>query len=158
MWYNRPMIETPHILDHLQRLQHLTGKSFHGPSFYDLILTHGRGFKPHKRPRGVPRGTVKECFKNALQLAQSNPKYTYVEGFGLRFIPIHHAWVVDQDGNAIDNTWEISGEEYFGVPIDTSYVEDHTNVSGTYGVLWNHGNIAILSDEPSNFLCKVHCK
>jgi hypothetical protein len=45
-------------------------------------------------------------------------KLRYVEGFALSVIPVHHAWCADEDGNAIECTWQKPGLAYFGLEFE----------------------------------------
>jgi hypothetical protein len=87
-----------------------------------FVLASGRAYAPHPLPKSIKRGEIKQCFENAAKLAFANPKLTYVEGYGLSIIPVHHAWCVDGKGRVVDPTWDEKDEyerEYFGVPIGT---------------------------------------
>ncbi|MDD2923193.1 MAG: hypothetical protein PHQ36_12980 [Anaerolineales bacterium] len=64
--------------------------------------------------------------------------WTYVEGFAIASIipiPLHHAWVVDSNGNVIETTWETPGVEYFGVALDYSFIHEVMFETKRYGVL-----------------------
>ncbi len=43
---------------------------------------------------------------------------------------MHHAWSINRQGQAIDNTWEASGTEYFGIPIKLRVLNDIAAGSG----------------------------
>lgn len=63
----------------------------------------------------------KACFWNALRVASTWPGLRYAEGFALtRFGWEHHAWVVDDQGHAIDVTWTEPGERYIGITFATA--------------------------------------
>ncbi|HEV2293557.1 MAG TPA: hypothetical protein VGR35_06855 [Tepidisphaeraceae bacterium] len=90
----------------------------------EFVIEYGWWYTPTAIPCHLSPGNRRECFKNAFDLAFENADLTYVEGYatldgGLR---IHHAWVTDGQGNAIDNTWPRAGAAYAGVPFDTKYV------------------------------------
>ncbi len=108
-------------------------------SHYDLVLDNGRFFKPKETPEGVKQGPMKQCFKNAAQLAMENRDYVYVEGFAtvkeLPGYPIAHAWVVDKDGNVIDNTWTTPGNSYFGIPFETDFLLETVTDTGYWGLI-----------------------
>lgn len=90
----------------------------------ELLARHGQGFEwaPGPLPEGVPEGKRGECFANAGRLADG-ASYRYCEGYGLTdggIIPVHHAWVIDEAGRVVDNTWqsfECAEREYFGVVV-----------------------------------------
>lgn len=124
-----------------------------------FVLKNGKGFTGSKLPEGVERGTPKECFANAFNLALTNSDYQYVEGFaGHRNLPlpIHHAWVIDGDGNVIDNTWE--GPEtatYWGIPLDFDFVyETVVEKHGYYGLFANEImlNLDVLEEIDADFI------
>jgi hypothetical protein len=89
-----------------------------------FVRDYGWFYTPAPLPKGVPLGTKAECYNNALKLALDNPNFTYVEGFaiGRGGVRIHHAWVTDGTGRAIDNTWNRPGLVYAGVPFKTEFV------------------------------------
>lgn len=74
------------------------------------VLAHGRPFQ--RRPTAttdLAYGPGKECFANAHAAAQ-RPGWHYCEGYAVNAaIPVHHAWVCDPDGRAVDVTWRESG-------------------------------------------------
>lgn len=96
--------------------------NYKGPKFYyysaeDFVLQHGEWFdklpsKPHWR------GPLKQCFSNAAYFTRKNKGFHYVEGFALSIIPVHHAWVVDDDKRIYEVTWENPGKAYIGVEFD----------------------------------------
>ena len=107
----------------------------------DFILKNGRSFKPMPLPKKVKRGKMKQCFKNAADLALDSSltpghiELVYVEGYALNIIPVHHAWCVDREGNVYDNTWPDGGKEYYGVMFTTSFLADRLLKSKTYGLI-----------------------
>jgi hypothetical protein len=88
----------------------------------DFLLRHGEWHEPQPCPAKVPRGMPRNCFHNALALASRRRRrgYRYVEGYAMPNIglplAVHHAWCLDGDGHLIDNTWEVPGLAYLGVP------------------------------------------
>ena len=109
------------------------------PSYAEFVLIHGQPFVPPAvpRPKGVRKGTDKQCFANANHVA-SNHLWTYVEGYGTSYIPCHHAWAIDDDGNLIETTWRTSGASYLGVPFPQDIVDLSMLVSGYYGIFGPH--------------------
>jgi len=103
-----------------------------------FVLRNGEGFGGSSLPVGVRLVQPKECFRNAYTLCLERG-YRYFEGFGLPspdLFPMQHAWVVDDDGRVIDNTWrtpEIA--EYIGVEITRRDLMRQTSERGYYGVL-----------------------
>lgn len=103
-----------------------------------FVLKHGRDMSPYAdHPYEI--GTPKECFTNAGQMALWEGDLTYVEGFALRprlGILIHHAWLMDQEGLAIDVTWTDTAEcLYFGIPFDNSVLRSEIRRTGYWGLL-----------------------
>jgi len=109
------------------------------PTYAEFLLVHGQAFVPPAvpRPKGIRKGTDKQCFANANHVA-ANHLWTYVEGYGTSYIPCHHAWVVDDDGNVIETTWRAPGVSYLGVPFPQDIVELSMLVTGYYGVMGPH--------------------
>lgn len=73
------------------------------------VLVDGKSypFAPYDAERWGPKGRFKECFRNAYRWAiKWDPELTYCEGYatGTGF-PVHHAWLIDPDGNVQDPTW-----------------------------------------------------
>jgi hypothetical protein len=65
-------------------------------------------------------------------------RYAYVEGFALKHIPIHHAWVVDlETGLILDPTWPEPGDEYVGIPFSFEYIHEAALSAGIYSVMFN---------------------
>lgn len=89
-------------------------------------------------PKGIQPGVKRHCFFNAFTLALDNPELTYMEGFAHYILPIHHAWVVDPEGRAIDNTWEDGhGAAYYGIPFTNDCIVAGAMESGIYSLLFN---------------------
>lgn len=104
-------------------------------SLRDFVAREGIDYGPGSPlPEGVARMPAKECFANAL-LTAAEHGLTYVEGWALGVIPVHHAWCVDEAGRVIDPTWAEPGSDYCGVPMALDYVDETTDAKGTYGVL-----------------------
>lgn len=100
------------------------------------VLEHGERFTPQPLPKGIKRGTIKECFRNAALLAMDSDEYTYVEGIAhMGIIPMHHAWVVDKQGNVIDNTWRTPGLSYLGVKFPKKELMRRLAKQKTFGML-----------------------
>lgn len=119
-------------------------EGFKYASTEQLVLENGQFDTPAPVPPGVPKGQQRLCFMNAFQLATAHPdKYTYVEGYahpGFMPLPIHHAWVVDNQGKVIDNTWENPGDAYFGVHMSFKFIMQRADKTGVYGVFGGYGD------------------
>jgi hypothetical protein len=100
-------------LDMCQRttLHNSKGKRPEGFAYFspaDLLLQHGLWFDQAGSHPHVRRGMVKQCFQNAARVVLRRPvEFRYFEGFAISSvgIPMHHAWLVDNDGRAWDQTW-----------------------------------------------------
>jgi hypothetical protein len=110
----------------LEKFDLATGKDRPRPDGFvyagmcDFLQQHGRFWTPQDRPRGFRQMTAKYCFDNAYRtLTDARHKrrdLRYVEGIALsQFFPVHHAWIVDELGRVIDQTWDTPGTSYFGV-------------------------------------------
>ena len=85
-----------------------------------FVLATGRAWTAKPRPANVRQMTPKYCFDNAYRLAaRSRGRLRYVEGYATTYIPMHHAWTVDRDGNVVDPTWEYDADSRLGA--DTPY-------------------------------------
>jgi hypothetical protein len=102
----------------------------------DLVLQKGSFMGArHAKSDNYPRGAIKQCFMNAYQLLHM-PGLSYCEGFAMGVIPMLHAWMIDEEGNVIDPTWQ-DGVEYFGIELPTEFVIATVLTRGAYGVLDN---------------------
>lgn len=111
--------------EYLRLITSIRGNSSVGPykCAEDFVLRHGRSYTPARLPQRIRRMTIKQCFANCTRLALRHEDLTYVEGFALNIIPVHHAWCIDADGNVVDPTWEYGEHlEYFGVAFSTTYL------------------------------------
>ena len=72
----------------LYKMNGLTQQSLAG-----FILEHGRFFGADAKSFKGRRMTPKQCFCNATKVVLRDPSMTYVEGYVMTVIPIHHVWV-----------------------------------------------------------------
>lgn len=89
-------------------------------------------------------GEAQQCYKNAFGAMlenefESEEDLTYVEGYmSVHGVPIHHAWLVTNDGKVRDVTLRDESRsyvtEYFGVPMDWEYVQRETLRQKVYGL------------------------
>jgi hypothetical protein len=100
----------------------------------DFVLRHGSFYEA--RLCGKPANN-RACFGNSLVIAELLG-WRYVEGFALNLfgLPIHHAWIVDVGGQALELTWAALGSGYMGVEFDPLRADDAT---------WN-GDASVLDD------------
>jgi len=119
-------------------------------SLAEFVLKHGAEYEYAPKPKGIRWGTVKQCFKNAHQLALWHPELTYCEGYGYSLIPTPHAWCVTEDGKVVDNTWRPhdGAPLYFGVAFPLEVVNRAITLSGHYGVLQDWKNDYPLLQQP----------
>jgi len=95
-----------------------------------LVTAKGRSFLPISRPKEARKGAPKACFNNAFKVVlndipldswKGSKGYRYCEGFcltsldGTKVIDIHHGWVVDKKGYAIEVTLPEPALAYFGI-------------------------------------------
>ena len=108
------------------------------PSYERLVLEEGDYWATASVSEQGPLG---ECYRNAYEAATKNPGWGYVEGFALSVIPIMHAWCVDEEGDAVEVTWETPGDEYKGIVMDVAEVSATLVETGVWGVMPNdHAN------------------
>lgn len=90
----------------------------------EFVLEYGYWYDPIPSPDAMAMGKPNECFKNAFDLAMDSTDFIYCEGFALYEggLRVHHAWVTDGQGRAIDNTWGKPGVAYAGVPFLTDFL------------------------------------
>lgn len=102
------------------------------------VVERGR-LMPHRpRPADVSQGAARDCYRNALLLAQRRDDLVYCEGWAAGMIPVEHAWCVDGDGAVVDPTWDDdTGHVYFGVGLDVDVVTPYLIDQGFYGVFAN---------------------
>lgn len=127
--------------------------------YEDYVLHHGLLFEngtPSKL-REFESKTQHECFTNSLMAAVRFDDLIYVEGYAsTSLFPVHHAWLVDQDGVVHDPTWDaIPGHDrsdavYIGVPFDTTYVARLTTEKGTDTMFDPYGYGVPLSESPAD--------
>jgi hypothetical protein len=108
-----------------------------------FLLDHGRAFEPDAGTFKGRRMEAKNCFGNAAMRAARDARLTYVEGYVQALIPVHHAWLLREDGRIVDPTLSLIGlngqrreiGDYFGVPFQTDFVGAFLIKTGTYGLL-----------------------
>lgn len=89
------------------------------------------------------RGTIKECYCNALEYADKDRSLLYVEGYAIRKnlgLLIQHAWAAKPDSDlVIDPTWDDPADcAYFGVTFTREAAWREALKSGVYGLLAPH--------------------
>lgn len=99
-----------------------------------MLVEHGRFWTASPRPKHVRKRAAGRCFRNSAAVLQNQPVWYYCEGYATAqsMTPIHHGWLVDEDGLVIDPTWN-NGTAYFGVVIDRCYVDSFYKVKEGMG-------------------------
>lgn len=108
-------------------------------------MNYGWWYSPCPLPYGLRRGASQQCFANAFELAKTDTALVYCEGYaiGKSGKMIHHAWVTDGKGSAIDNTFAEPGRAYAGVPFQISFLLTRA--------IRNHAVICVLDDWEHNW-------
>ena len=77
------------------------------------ILEHGQAYEVDREASAeYGQGFLKDCFENAAKAALWHDELTYVEGFAYHgLLPVHHAWVITEEGKAVEVTWRDGGNE-----------------------------------------------
>lgn len=127
---------------------------------YEFVLEYGWWYKPMALPEGVDVAVANECFSNAFGLVLENDGLVHVEGLVIQEkggIPVHHAWVTDGTGRAIDNTFDEPAAAYAGVPFRTAFVSRYClEHDGAIWLLddWMHDwpMLYELGDRPEEWL------
>jgi len=116
---------TMSVRNYLEMFSQVVGRHPDFYSMYELVAEHGILFGPgkHEVPEIEidlllaaevmwPGFRVQECFFNAQRLsAHSLGGLRYFEGFAMRIIPVHHAWLVTPSGLVLDPTWRLRDGE-----------------------------------------------
>ncbi len=108
----------------------------------EFILRQGRSWPTRLKPGWIPWGIVKECYRNAAQLALQDIGYIYCEGYVATVFPVLHAWCVSATtGQVIDNTLRKPGAEYFGIAFRRLYLVQQLSKNQYYGLIddWHNG-------------------
>ncbi len=110
------------------------------PYLYRYLHSRGRTFErqDHKLNGTM---TPKACYQNCMEVVTNNPdRFVYCEGLFVDLdigVPIPHAFILDLDTKKIiDPTIaaDRTNVEYFGVPFKLSFVSEHSDYSGYYGI------------------------
>lgn len=120
-----------------------------------FYLKLGHSFEGSTLPQSFPRMTPGYCYANAGELALAHPELTYVEGFACAKVPVpvHHAWLVTQDGEVIDPTWGAEPQgQYHGVAYRTEFLMEQVERSRHWGIGPEHLPLDVLSRHPKEYL------
>ncbi len=113
---------------------HSEQEGFLYQTYEDLLLTEGQEWKGAEA-RVEILGPMKNCYGNAGTAALSRDGWSYVEGYATSFMPIHHAWCLDQDGVVVETTWPEPAEEYLGIIIPLPRLRQSLLETGYTGVM-----------------------
>ena len=91
---------------------------------------HSGGWEPN-------HGPAKQCYQNAYDAATTHSGWEYVEGFATSIIPMMHAWCVNEEGDAVEVTWDTPGDEYRGIVMEIADVNLALVETGVWGVMPN---------------------
>lgn len=108
----------------------------------DILERLGGRFEGVRGAEWWELGEVKQCYQNAWAWAEyEGEEWRYVEGMAYGIIPMHHAWVANQEtGEVIDLTWcqgnNLSlGTDYLGIEIPLDIVRWLMEEHDAFGVL-----------------------
>ncbi len=103
------------------------------------LLSHGKFWRVSTQSGNARFSIPKACFANA-QAEVISPRnhrqkqFYYVEGYACDLelpIPLHHAWLVNSEGEVFDPTWSDAEQcVYFGMKFKTSYVQERFSARG----------------------------
>lgn len=125
----------------------------------DFYLGLGRSFEARPLPAEIKMGEKKQCYQNAggLVAIDGLEGLHYAEGFAMSpgLIPTHHAWCVTKEGFAIDPTWPFEPDtEYFGIVLDTDFLERWLKRTKTWGVLGEMVPKELITSPYTSFVHK----
>lgn len=115
-----------------QYLSMLAGMDAQAP-FGEFMLEHGSYHEAAPRPARFKALMPTRCFSNAQRavvaaVSAGRRPLTYAEGYACSSalavpVPMQHAWLVDDEGRVVDQTWSFpETSTYFGVMFTTEYV------------------------------------
>jgi hypothetical protein len=113
----------------------------------DVVRARGRAFDAGFEPIEADEQWTEmgNCFENATQIAWGDhPDWTYTEGYAYPAAgdpwmvmvgePVHHAWLVTDEGKVYDPTWGNTGSAYVGVPVETTFLYEELARRKIYGL------------------------
>ena len=156
------------VASYLRTLDTIMDESpLHYRGMTDMLIQHGRFWTVQEYPNALPTMPKKQCFENSYQFSH-HYGFRYVEGIALGVIPVHHAWLVDDEDRVIDPTWatisksvrmpnEINGgigTSYYGIHFPMDIVRAHRIIVDNMligSVLNNHANGYAIYRQPLSF-------
>ncbi len=131
----------------------------------EFVLEYGWWYSASPLPKGIPLKRGGHCFYNVFQEVLTNDAFIYCEGYALSRLTeraVHHAWLTDGAGRAIDITWSEPATAYAGVPFSTQFLAlYHVKNKAVICMLddWEHGwpMLGQLGDEPDKWYERRGC-
>lgn len=120
------------------RRQHFTHPTLKWCCFEELVLKLGTPYTWAPRPKNFQAGLPKACFNNSGLLALRRKNLVYVEGFALLGnigLPIHHAWVIEQDSDVVIDVTSDNFRAYIGIPFRTDYLRQRRKATDSASLL-----------------------
>ncbi|KXO73011.1 hypothetical protein AYJ56_17665 [Brucella anthropi] len=102
-------------------------------------MSHGKFWRVSTQSENARFSIPQACFAIAqaeviLPRNHSQKQFCYVEGYACDLelpIPLHHAWLVNSEGEVFDPTWSDAEQcVYFGMKFKTSYVQERFSARG----------------------------
>lgn len=107
-----------------------------------LVLENGLPFLKTLKPSPF-KGEPKSCYQNCTSALWKYPELSYCEGLAISkevSITIAHAWLIDDNSQVIDPTWneDYTESTYFGVVFTKEFVKKIALKTKCYGILDNY--------------------
>lgn len=103
-----------------------------------FILKYGEEFRGSKRPKGVRKWAMKECFRNTSHRLLRVPHSDYYEGYAMSDefqFPFLHAWNIEE-GRVVDLTLKDPEKyQYLGMKFSEKVLWHEQVKHGVYGIL-----------------------
>jgi hypothetical protein len=143
------------VLEYLRMLDQCYGTS-QGTPYVRRVLEHGRFWLPAPDKEQPKRMAPRQCFKNAYQLSYMG--HTYCEGWAVPQgvgIGLLHAWVLNEQGQVLEPTWEQPGTAYLGV---AAAEEWHMDMMASYRVYEVAGEVNAngIPSDPSAWIDPIN--
>lgn len=154
--FYRELYETSQMIGKRSQANWFKDTDFRYSSVHDLVCKHADMYESARLINSEHQGRKQSCFNNSGLLTSilhsgghSDADY-YVEGYAVHAesgLPMHHAWVEDCDGSAVETTWDELGAAYFGVRFEPLYVIKRALDRGYFGLLddWRNDFFALKS-------------
>jgi hypothetical protein len=156
----KPTLDCDPLVQYTEILEKLFAGLKDGSGPVTALMRHGQYFKPISRlPEWLPVGPPKQCYANCARALTASmfhqaPIY-YAEGYAFDpalGVPLEHAWLVDNEGLAIDLTWpDVSDVIYYGVAFKSQFVIEAMQNTQFFGILSNWKLRSTLFGAPQAF-------